>query len=241
MIELQDNSLEIPFPIIFLGNLNEASNYIFEFIKKTNLRMSIPYDAVSPRDALRQPTIGTENDPLRSLRITHLEILRKQPQSGSERLELKTYLIDYLGKTIVNHVGLLKLTQLTTVKTRIEYFELSDLMRDDLILIWQVLLNLLDNEGLLLGSAIQGTRELAFDRPRWFPKGDSALRRWKRTWEIIRDTQEIYKEGYTGMSIEDPEPSLLELCEAVAAASGRKYSISTIKNIKKAGILGWLE
>lgn len=81
----QDNTLEIPFSIIFLGNIDEAS---------------------------RPWTIGTE------------------------RFKLETRIIGNDGTTTVLNAGVLKLTQLTTGKTRIEYFELSSLMQDDLKLIW---------------------------------------------------------------------------------------------------------
>lgn len=109
----QDNTLEIPFSIIFLGNIDEASNYMLDnFIKHINLQISIPYDAVSPRDASRPWTIGPE------------------------RFKLETRIIGNDGTTTVLNAGVLKLTQLTTGKTRIEYFELSSLMQDDLKLIW---------------------------------------------------------------------------------------------------------
>lgn len=171
----QDNTLEIPFSIIFLGNIDEASNYMLDiFIKHINLQMAIPYDAVSPRIASRPWTIGTDHDPLRSLRITRLDILPIEPQNGSERFELETRIIGNDGTTTVLNAGVLKLTQLTTGKTRIEYFELSSLMRDDLKLIWQELINLLEHERLYMASVPQREER---DRPAWFPKRAATLER----------------------------------------------------------------
>lgn len=239
MDELQDNTLEIPFSFIFLGNLDEAINYLLSFIKKINLQMSIPYDAVSPRDASRPWTIGTDYDPLRSLRITRLDILPWQPQNGSERFELETRIIGNDGTTTVLHAGVLKLTQLTTGKTRIEYFELSSLMRDDLKLIWQELINLLEHERLYVASAPQRLEER--DRPDWFPKRAVTLERWKRAWKKIRITQDDYKKMYDDMMLENPEPSLAELSDAVAHEIGKSYSNSTVANIKRAGQMGWLD
>jgi len=74
----------------------------------------------------------------------------------------------------------------------------------------------------------------------YLPQKEKTIGKWKRFYQIIQETREVYKQRFSDWDNEDPEPSIDELRDAIATKMDEKPSERNVYHIIKAGDAGLL-
>ena len=77
--------------------------------------------------------------------------------------------------------------------------------------------------------------------PKWFPKTDKIITKWKAVYGVIRDIDIEYRRLFEKLDIDNPKPRLDEYRDAILDSLDFRYGEKTISHIKQAGDNGWLD
>ena len=96
-----------------------------------------------------------------------------------------------------------------------------------------------DSESLIENAGPEpDSKDAEMDRAGWFPKGETTRRKWGEAWSLIKlQKDEYYKDDGTW---DDPEPTIEEIKDRLHTEMNWAPKTRTIRNIKRAGTLGWL-
>jgi len=78
-------------------------------------------------------------------------------------------------------------------------------------------------------------------RPHWFPKGDRALARWRKSYQAIKKLREDLRKSYENLNT--PNPTIDDMRDALDSMRcwRKKPSRSTVCRIVRSGDAGWLD